>query len=172
VSHFEGRPPRTNAAAALCFFHQAALSVWVGGILVLGAIAAPAIFGTARASGATERGMPLFDFAGTAMGAAFERFSVLAVVLGGVVLVAGVGYGRLSDLCPVRLRVRGVLTALAWIGALVLAKKIIPEMNAARAGSDAGQFDQLHHLSSFCFQAQALLLLAVTGLTGWLHLDR
>lgn len=163
---------RTLAAVALSWLHQLALSLWLGGILILGAVAAPAVFGTAKAHGDTARGMPLYTFAGEAMGVAFQRFNTLVLVAGALMLLAGLAYGSLAGLCPVRLRVRAALTAVCWGIALWMALSLFPQMEAARAQGQMDAFDGFHQWSRLAFQAEALLLLAVTALTGWLHLDR
>jgi uncharacterized membrane protein len=163
---------RTVAAVFLFWVHQLCLAVWLGGIAILGAVAAPAVFGAARAAGDTERGMPLFDFAGTALAGAFGRFNTVVLIAGAVMLVSGLGYGVLSGLCRKRLTVRAGLVALAYGWAVYLATQLYPKMMAARASSDFATFDEMHHTYSRGYSGQMVLLLGVAALTAWLHMDR
>lgn len=162
---------RTLAAVLLSSLHQLALSVWMGGIVVLGAVAAPAPFKAAKAQGATHWGMPLYDFAGTAAGLMFGRFNAVVLICGMLLLVAGLAYGSLADLCRVRVRVRAALTlaALAIAGYVTVA--LYPQMLEIRQAGDMQAFDALHHTYSAWFRGQLALLLGVTALTGWMHLD-
>jgi hypothetical protein len=162
---------RTVFAVGLNWLHQVLLSVWLGGIVVLGAIAGPAVFGAARQAGDTHHGTPLWDFAGTAMGLVFARFNVLLLVGSAVMLAAGIGYGQLAGLCRRRMTVRAGLTALAWLVVLWTEFSLFPQMNAARIQGNLDAFDSMHHLSRHAFEAQMLLLLTVAALTGWMHLD-
>src|SRR5687768_14577684 len=98
----------------LNWLHQGALAIWLGGILTIGAAVAPAVFGTARQAGHTHHGMALFDFAGTAIGEAFRRFNTVVLIAGLVMLLAGVAYSRLAQLCPQRTMLRAALTLLRW----------------------------------------------------------
>ena len=91
-----GARPRILATVGLHWLHQVLLSLWLGGILILGAVAAPGVFGAAKAAGHTERDMRLYDFAGAAMGIVFQRFSLLILVIGLLLTAAGVGYGLLD----------------------------------------------------------------------------
>jgi uncharacterized membrane protein len=163
---------RDLAAIVLSCLHLLALSVWMGGIMVLGAVAAPAVFGTARRAGDVERGMPLYDFAGTIMTEVFRRFGWAALVAGAVMLAAGLGYGLLARLCRRRLAARAACTGLAWGIAAALTFVLFPRMMEAQAAGRFDLFDGMHRAYSSGFQAQLLLLLGAAALTGWLHLDR
>jgi len=163
---------RKHLALFLSFLHQLALCAWLGGILTVGAVTAPAVFGSAKRAGDTHLGMPLYDFAAQAMGVVFQRFNGVVLVAGAVLLLSGLGYGVLAGMCPKRLGVRAALAALAWgIGAW-LAFLLFPQMMAARAGGQVAAFDAMHHQYTHATQAQLLILLGVTALTAWLHLDR
>lgn len=138
---------------------------------MLGAVAAPAIFGSAKAAGDTRVGTPLYDFAAVAMGHAFERFNVVSVAAGALLLLAGLGYGSLAGLCQTRLRVRALLTGICWAITLWLTYGLFPQMMQVRASGDMTAFDGLHKLYSNVSHAQVLVLLTVAALTGWMHLD-
>jgi hypothetical protein len=163
---------RTAAAVFLYWVHQLCLCLWLGGIAILGAVAAPAVFGAAREAGATQTGMPLFDFAGTALAGAFGRFNTVVLAAGAVMLVSGLGYGLLAGMCRKRLTVRAGLVVLAYGWAAYLATQLYPKMMAARAAGDLAAFDEMHHLYSRGYSGQMVLLLGVAALTAWLHLDR
>src|SRR5690349_12761748 len=98
----------------LDWLHQLCLAVWLGGILVLGAIGAPGVFRAAKQMGHTQRGMTLFDFAGSVAASLFTRFNVLALIVGAVMLAAGIAYGVRTGFCRRRLAVRSILTGIAW----------------------------------------------------------
>ncbi|HVF10485.1 MAG TPA: DUF4149 domain-containing protein [Abditibacteriaceae bacterium] len=156
----------------LNWLHQVALAVWLGGIVTIGGAVAPAIFGSARKAGHTAHGMPLFDFAGTAIGEAFRRFNTGVLIAGLVMLLAGVAYSRLAGLCPIRTRVRAAMTLLCWAIAVWLEYSLFPRMNAFRSQEQMDAFDDLHQTSTVAFQSQMVLLLGIVALTGWMHLDR
>lgn len=163
---------RTLATVFLLWIHQLCLSLWLGGIAILGAVAAPAVFGAARSAGDNERGMPLFDFAGTALAGAFGRFNTVVLAAGALMLLSGLGYGLLGGLCRKRLTVRAGLAAMAYGWAVYLATQLYPQMMAARAAGDLATFDVMHHTYSRGFSGQMVLLLGVAALTAWVHLDR
>ncbi len=163
---------RTLAAVFLSWLHTLGLCLWLGGIGIVGAVVAPAVFGSAKAAGQTEWGQPLYTFAGTVMTEAFRRFSTVVLVAGAVMLLAGLGYGRLAGMCPRRLLVRAALTAAALASAAWAAFSLMPPMLAAQAAGRMDVFDPMHHTYSTVFRLQLVLLLGVAALTGWLHLDR
>src|SRR5689334_17939838 len=123
---------RTSLMIFLAWLHQLALSVWLGGIFVLGAIVPPALFGLARRQGQTHWGEPLYTFAGTAISDAFGRFNYAVLVAGALMVVCGVAYGSLSGLCTRRLAARALLTAVAWGISLWLTFMLFPQMIQAR----------------------------------------
>lgn len=163
---------RTFAAVALNWLHQLAMSLWLGGILVFGAVTAPAVFGTAKRMGQTTMADPLYNFAGTAITEGFRRFNYVVLVSGVLLLVSGLAYGHLAGLCPVRLKVRALLVAAGLGLAAWLTFGMFPQLLAAKAQGQMALFDRLHHTYSLGFQAQMVLLLGVAALTAYLHLDR
>jgi hypothetical protein len=157
-------------AILLNWLHQLMLAVWLGGIATL-AVSAPAIFREAKNQGQTNWSMPLYHFAGMAVTSIFQRFTLLCVVAGGLMLFSGIAYGGPAGLCRRRLTVRAALTALAWLIVLYLQFGLLPEMLHARDSGDMSAFDALHKTSSHLFSAQLLLLVTVAALTSWMHLD-
>lgn len=156
----------------LCWLHQVALSVWLGGIVVVGAVAAPGVFRTAKAQGHTDMSFPLYRFAGEALGEVFRRFNYVVLAAAMVMLLAGLAYGALAGFCPRRIGVRAVLTLLAGGIALWVTLVLYPELIRLRDSGQMTTFDQIHRTYSSAFQAQLILLFGVAGLTGWMHLDR
>jgi hypothetical protein len=147
------------------------LATWLGGILVLGAIGAPAGFRAAREAGDSQRGTPLFDFAGTVAQGMFTRFNTLALVAGALLLVVGIAHGLRSGLCRRRLGAWAALVGIAWAISLWMAFSLFPEMAAVRGSGPQEAFDHLHHTSSLAFRLQALLLATAAALTTWMRLD-
>jgi uncharacterized membrane protein len=163
---------RTFGAALLYTLHQVGLSLWLGGMIVLGAVSAPAVFRTAKQSGHTEWGMPLYNFAGTATGEGFRRFNYVVLAAAVLMLVTGLAYGFLAGLCRRRLLTRAALTGVAAAIAVWLTVALFPQLIALRGAGQMEQFQAVHHTYSSAFHLQALLLLGVAFLTGWMHLER
>jgi hypothetical protein len=150
------------------WLHLLSLCVWLGGIVVWGAVGAPSVFAEVRAREGPATAGPLHAFAGAAVTRGFERLGVLTLVAGAAMFFSGLAYARLAALCRVRATVRSVVTLGALGVAAWTALWLMPEM--ARAAGDPDRFQPLHHLSRHAFQAQAVLLAGAALLTGWLDL--
>jgi hypothetical protein len=157
-------PPYNRKVAVLRFLALTMLTVWVGGLATLGAIAAPVIFAV------LESHDPLAgrELAGTVFGAVFERFLSASLVCGVLVLLL-LGIRAAIGPRPSRLGVR------VWLVVAMLAVTagswafVIPRINATRrgtAGPIAGlrvddprrvAFGRLHALSN------GLMLLTLAG---------
>ncbi len=161
---------RRFAALLLSWVHQVAIAIWMGSIFGAGAVAAPAVFKTAKAAGDTVWGTPLYNFAGLAAEGIFARLNVVVLVAGCVALLAGLVYPRLAGLCSRRGAVRSALTAVALVVEAALMFGMFDRMVALRIAGEMAEFDQLHRLYSLGFQFQAVLLLVIIGITGWMHL--
>ena len=131
------------------------LAIWVGGLAVLGFVAAPTIFSTLEAQDpATGRAV-----AGLVFGAVFERFQYAALVLGAL-FMTGLGLRALLGPRPVRLAwrlwtVAGML-ALGGASAFLIAPRI-DHIRRDTQGSVAAlpdtdprkpEFGRLHGLSN------------------------
>lgn len=137
-----------------------AVALWLGGMLALGAFAAPEVFGQ------LER-----EVAGPVMGAIFAKFDRLVLVL---VAVLGVCEGIRALLEGVRgkLAIARLVTAVALIGlALTSALWLGPSINelfeqgVRRGVGEAGvEMERLHNL------ATALAKAAFAFATAWLAL--
>jgi len=92
-----------------------ALAVWLGGAIVLGAAAAPALFDTlaTRLPGAGAA------MAGTVFGAVLERFHLLVLACGGLMLASLVGRALVGP------RPSPYLARLALIGAMLVLAALV-----------------------------------------------
>jgi hypothetical protein len=149
--------------------HQLALSLWLGGILIIGAVVAPSVFGTARAAGDTQSGMPLFDFAGQVMTEAFRRFNWVVLAAGALMLICGLASGLPAPVCRKGVLARAALTAVAWAGAAWLTFGLFPQLLEARAAGNDAAFKSMHETYSMGFKAQMFLLLAIAAVTAWIE---
>ena len=120
-----------------------AVALWLGGMLALGAFAAPEVFGQ----------LPR-ETAGSVMGAIFGKFDSLVLVVAGLLLVAEavrlVLEGTRGKLGLARLAVAGALVVLALLSALWLGPAIndLFEAGVRRGvGDDGADMDRLHHLA-------------------------
>jgi len=150
---------------ALRYAYLLALVVWVGGLIALGGIAAPAIF--ASLTGA--HGLAGREMAGLVFGSVLRRFHVTAYISAAVMLLS---LGGMAALGPrpsrfaVRVAIVLVMGALTLYSGLIVTPKVermrdgIGGPVAALAESDPrrAEFGRLHGLST--------LLLGMTALGG------
>jgi hypothetical protein len=160
---------RAFTATVLHWVHQIGLMLWLGGILIIGAVLAPAVFGQAKAAGDLHADTPLYDFASQVMNVAFGKFNGIVLGSGLVMLIGGVGSGLLSQLCRKGTWLRAGLTLIAWGIAAGLAFTLYPQMLAAKAAGQAEAFRAMHKTYNLGFMAQLFLLLAISGLTAYLE---
>lgn len=129
----------------LHFLHTAALGVWVGGIVAVGAVAAPAVF--RQASSRAE--------AGLIMGAVFRRFD--GVVMGCILLLwltsplLVTWFGRMSPWYAIEYVCIAMMSASAIYSARVVSPRIRRLREEGNA-SDNPQFDQLHRAAVLSMQ--------------------
>jgi hypothetical protein len=147
----------------LRFAYLLALVFWLGGLLVLGSVAAPATFATLTgADGVAGR-----ETAGLVFGAVLRRFHLGAYAAAGVMtasLLAMAALGPRPVRFAVRLAIVVVMTALTgYSGASVSPR--IERMQRAIGGSVAGlpegdprraEFGRLHGLSTLLLGATAV----------------
>ena len=155
---------------ALRYVYVLALVIWLGGMVVLGAIVAPATFQVQQAS-APENGRVL---AGELFGTMLARFHYIAYSCGGILLVS---IGAMAVLGPrprafaVRLGLIAVMLLISlYSGFIVLRTIESVQLEAGRLPSllPAGdplrvRFDQLHQLST------RLMMVNVIGALGLLY---
>jgi hypothetical protein len=141
-------------------FSLLAVCVWLGGLLALGALAAPVVFSV----------VPLPTSA-DAMTVVFRRFDLVAMACGAVVLASEalramtrVTFAR-SDLA--RAAAGAVASALAVFEGTYVSPRIA-ELHMGGAirgvGSPGGELARLHTLAESCGKAEIVLLVAVVTL--------
>jgi hypothetical protein len=147
--------PRITSSLAI-----AAIAVWLGGLLALGAIAAPAVFSIVPAPWSAD-----------AMTVVFVRFDRVAMSSAGVVLVVEAVRARMPEVVG-RLDIARVTTAvlasaLAILEGVWLSPKIV---HLHRAGAIRGlgelglELESTHHLAELCGKVQAALLLGLLAM--------
>jgi len=128
----------------LHFLHTMALGLWVGGMVAIGGLAAPAIFGLAASR----------SEAGRIMSRILQRFDTLVMVcigfLAGTSLIMVALYGRMSPWYAIEY----VCIAMMSASALYSAYVVSPRIRALRAAGhvDNPEFDRLHRTSVLAMQ--------------------
>jgi Domain of unknown function (DUF4149) len=113
---------------ALRYAAVLALVFWTGGLVVLGALAAPAVFDVLGARGPEGRVL-----AGAVFGEILERFHTAAYICGGVI-AASLTIRAVLGPRPRRFAIR-VLVAALMVGATVYSGlALLPRIEAARTG--------------------------------------
>ncbi len=148
----------------LRFLSLVALAVWIGGLGVLGAIAAPAVFQTLEAHDPSAGR----EAAGVVFGAIFQQFQPAAWICGGLLLALFAGRAALGPR-PRHTRVRVWLVVAMLAVSLTTGLVLVPRMDRIRVEAPGGvtrlpaedtrrlAFDRLHGLSS------SLMLLTLAG---------
>lgn len=153
---------------ALRYAYLLALVVWVGGLVALGGIAAPAIFGALTAA----HGPAGREMAGLVFGTVLRRFHLAAYISSAVMLLS---LGAMAALGPrpsrfaLRLALVLLMTILTAYSGLVVSPKVerlrdaIGGPVAALPASDArrAEFGRLHGLSTIVLGLSAAAGLAL-----------
>lgn len=137
-----------------------AVAVWLGGLLALGAIAAPIVFSVVPLPASAD-----------AMTMVFRRFDLVAMTCAAVVL------GAVATCALIRVpfngsdRLRAGVSLVAAAVAVFEGTRVSPRIAALHAGGalrgvgSAGmELARLHDLAEWCGKAQVLLLMAVIAL--------
>ena len=140
---------------ALRYVYVLALAVWLGGMVILGAVVAPTTFQVLQASApATGR-----ELAGAVFGATLARFHFIAYAAGGLLLVT-LAVMRVLGPRPRHVGVRAIIAALMLAVALYSGVIVLRQIDAAQVEAGglpsrlpAGdqrrvRFDALHLLST------------------------
>lgn len=137
---------RTPTTAALTsFVFQLAWAIWIGGLIVLGAVSAPGSFKTARAWPEPGSWEVVHRFAGIAAGEAFRRFNHVALACGVTLLIVGIA------ICPNNVSQPRVHAARLVLVASCLAITcwqtfvMFPEMDYYRLAGWWQVVDAFHH---------------------------
>jgi hypothetical protein len=145
------------------FLHALSLSLWLGGIIAIGAFAAPTAFHAARALPQLAGHPDLQNqFAGAVVGNTFRKFNVLCyacsvlMILADLVLLAGAtGFRRKSTLATAGL-------SLVLLGsALYLGLIMFPALDQAQQLHHMRLFDSLHLLYVNISYGQMAVLLVI-----------
>jgi uncharacterized membrane protein len=149
---------------ALRYVYVLALAVWLGGMVILGAVVAPATFQVLQASApATGR-----ELAGAVFGTALARFHYVAYAAGGLLLVT-LAAMRVLGPRPAHVGVRAIIAALMLAVALYSGMVVLRQIDALQAETGGlpsrlptddqrrVRFDALHLLST------RLMMLNIAG---------
>lgn len=145
--------------------HTVALSLWLGGLVAIGALVAPTAFHVTRTAPAFAGNLPLQNaIAGGVVGGSLHLFTFACYGCGFLLLLAN---ALLLSLTPRRWALAATVVICLLLGtAFYLGLYLTPMMDAAQAHGDMTTFDHLHHLYeqiSSVVQMPLLLLLALFG---------
>lgn len=145
--------------------HAVALSLWLGGLVAIGALVAPTAFHVTRTAAAFAGDLPLQNaVAGGVVGGSLHSFTFVCYACGILLLLANALLLRSTQ--PRWALAGMVVSGLLLCTALYLGLSLTPALDAAQARGDLTTFDRLHHqyeqVSSFV-QMPLLLLLALLG---------
>jgi hypothetical protein len=147
----------------LRYLYVVALVLWVGGLIVAGALVAPSVFGVLQAWNASEGRV----LAGQVFGEVLLRLTWLSYAMGVIMFVTLTLHRLLGARPPrygIRVGIMGVMMAMMF----AMGFYIIPQVNAiqaqvtgpvsALAESDARrvEFNRLHGLSNILFSITAI----------------
>jgi hypothetical protein len=150
--------------SVLRFASLVVLAVWIGGLAVLGIVAAPTVFAVLEANDPVAGRM----LAGEVFGTIFLKFQHVAWAAGGVLavlLILRAVLGPRPRMFPLRLVVVGAMLAASLVAGLALT----PRIDAIRASTDGpvaalsdsdarkSEFGRLHALSN------GLMLVVLVG---------
>ena len=139
-----------------------AAGIWLGGILVLGAVVAPTVFGIVPA--------PTSADAMTIVFTSFDKIAMTAAAIIAVCEVVGTrarGAKSPTRIDVVRLAVIGVAGGLAVVQGLWLSPTIVAlhRAGAVRGSGELGmKLDRFHSWSETCGKTESLLLVALVVL--------
>lgn len=147
----------------LRYLYVVALVLWVGGLVVAGALVAPSVFGVLQAWNASEGRV----LAGQVFGEVLLRLTWLSYVMGGVMFIA-LTLHRLLGARPVKYGVRVGIMAVMLTMMMVTGFWLIPQVDAIQAGVKGPvaelaatdprrvEFNRLHGLSNILFSITAI----------------
>jgi len=136
------------------------LSLWVGGMVILGAVVAPTVFNTIK---------PV-EMAGDAMSLVFHRFNGEWVfVCIGLVVLGFIGKWLTARPQGMRMKIEAALVTVLVLSGLYIGAILGPSMQALRQvtltdrsnGMAVAEFDHMHKRSVQLFSVNILLVLAV-----------
>jgi uncharacterized membrane protein len=155
----------------LRYLYVVALVVWVGGLLVAGALVAPSVFGVLQAWNPSEGRV----LAGQVFGEVLLRLTWLSYVMGAIMFIT-LTLHRLLGARPVKYGIRVGIMALMLVMMMVTGFYLIPQVDALQAEVSGPvaelpdtdprrvEFNRLHGLSNILFSITAL---GGLGLCWW-----
>jgi hypothetical protein len=159
---------RTPAIAVGVAIDLVALSIWLGGLLIIGAFVAPVAFHAAE--NAPEMAGDIAAqkaLAGSIVGGSLRVYNDAAIVCGLILLSAALRLRWLGK--PGRsLRLLAFSVAAALAITILQQIRMFPAMDSAQAVGDAQQFDSLHRLYVVLSQVQLAILLFVAACYAWI----
>ena len=147
----------------LRYLYVVALVLWVGGLIVAGAIVAPSVFGVLQAWNESQGRV----LAGQVFGDVRMRLTWLSYAMGVIMFVA-LTLHRLLGARPVKYGIRVGIMGVMLVMMLVTGFYVIPQVDAlqaqvtgpmsALAASDPrrAEFDRLHSMSNILFAITAI----------------
>jgi len=125
--------------------HAVALSLWLGGLVAIGALVAPTAFQVTRSHPAFAGNPALQNaIAGGVVGGSLHLFTFVCYGCGLLLLLANALLLRHAHRRWALAAI--VITCLLLGTALTLGVSLTPAMDAAQAHGDRATFDRLHHL--------------------------
>lgn len=147
----------------LRYLYVVALVLWVGGLVVAGALVAPSVFGVLQAWNETQGRV----LAGQVFGEVLLRLTWLSYAMGAVMFIA-LTLHRLLGARPIKYGIRVGIMAVMLALMMVTGFWLIPQVDAIQAqvqGPVAGladsdprriEFNRLHGLSNILFSITAI----------------
>ena len=147
----------------LRYLYVVALVLWVGGLIVAGALVAPSVFGVLQAWNASEGRV----LAGQVFGDVLLRLTWLSYAMG-VVMFLTLTLHRLLGARPVKYGVRVGIMGLMLVMMFAMGFYIIPRVNSIQAQVSGPvsaladgdprrmEFDRLHGISNILFSITAI----------------
>jgi uncharacterized membrane protein len=146
------------------------LGIWIGGMVILGAVVAPTVFNTVK---------PV-EMAGDAMSLVFHRFNGEWVfVCIGLVVLGFIGKWLAAPPQGIRIRIEAALVTVLVLSGLYIGAILGPRMQALRQitmtdrsnGMAVAEFDHMHKRSVQLFSINILLGLAVLWMNSRPSID-
>ena len=148
---------------ALRYLYVVALVLWVGGLIVAGALVAPSVFGVLQAWNESQGRV----LAGQVFGEVLLRLTWLSYAMGGVMFIT-LTLHRLLGARPVRYGIRVGIMAVMLVMMMITGFYLIPQVDAIQAQVSGPvselpdtdprrvEFNRLHGLSNILFSITAI----------------
>ena len=147
----------------LRYLYVVALVLWVGGLVIAGALVAPSVFGVLQAWNESEGRV----LAGRVFGEVLLRLTWLSYAMGGVMFIA-LTLHRLLGARPVKYGIRVGIMGLMLVMMMITGFVLIPQVDAIQAQVQGpvaalpdtdprrAEFNRLHGLSNILFSITAI----------------